>query len=82
MIFTCQAIGEPAPYISWHFDDTPIDLSDTSRYYLITSLNGTVLKSTLTIINLQLSDVGTYTCRATNIHGDDQSSGMLTVKSK
>ena len=30
--FTCQAIGEPAPNISWYFNGTMINESDTSKY--------------------------------------------------
>ena len=82
MTFTCQAIGDPVPTISWHFNDTMIDLLDTSKYYTTNSSNETVIMSSLTIMNLQSSDVGIYTCHAVNVHGDDQSSGMLTVNSK
>ena len=43
------------------------------------SLNITTNSSTLTIMNVQSSDVGTYTCNATNVVSTDTSSGVLTV---
>ena len=43
------------------------------------SLNTTTNSSTLTIMNVQSSDVGTYTCNATNVLSSDTSSGVLTV---
>ena len=43
------------------------------------SINATAVSSTLTITNVQSSDVGTYTCNATNVVSSDTSSGVLTV---
>ena len=43
------------------------------------SLNTTTISSTLTVISVQSSDVGTYTCNATNVVSSDTSSGVLTV---
>ena len=45
-------------------------------------MNGTIVVSSLTIINTQSSDVGTYTCHAKNIIGSDRSSAVLTVNGK
>ena len=42
-------------------------------------LNTTTINSTLTIMNVQSSDVGTYTCNATNVLSSNTSSGVLTV---
>ena len=80
--FSCQAIGEPLPTISWYFNDVMINSSDENEYNISTSLNGTVVTSILTVVNRQSSDVGTYTCIAANIIGSDQSSGKLTVNGK
>jgi len=78
--FTCQATGEPVPTISWYFNDVPVDVTNTSKYTVsVTSLNVTTNSSTLTIMNIQSSDVGTYTCNATNVVSSDTSSGVLTV---
>ena len=80
-IFTCQSTGQPIPTISWYFNDIMINVSDESKYILSTSINGTIVTSVLTIVSTQSSDVGTYTCFATNIIGGEQSSGVLTVNS-
>ena len=80
--FTCRATGEPVPSISWYFNNAVINLSDTSKYYVSNSSNQSVFTSSLTILNVQSSDAGTYSCRASNIIGSDQSSGLLTVNSK
>ena len=80
--FSCQAIGEPVPNISWYFNSVIINVSNASKYIISDSSNGTMVISLLTIINTQSSDVGKYTCFAENIIGSEQSSGVLTVNSK
>ena len=84
VIFTCQAVGEPVPDISWYFNDVMINVSDNSSKYMIVSrsLNITTTENTLTVYNVTSSDVGTYTCNASNIIGSVTSSGILTVTSK
>ena len=75
---TCQATGEPVPTISWYFNDTL--LTDGTKYTTSeTSVNTTTISSTLTIMSVQSSDVGTYTCNATNVLSNDTSSGVLIV---
>ena len=79
--FTCQATGEPVPTISWYLNgisinnDTDVDKYDISE----TSVDTTTINSALTIISVESSDVGTYTCNATNVVSSDTSSGILTV---
>ena len=80
--FTCQAIGEPVPTISWYFNGIMINISNSTKYNVFNSFNETIIKSSLTIVNVQSSDVGTYDCKAENIIGIDQHSGVLTVNSK
>ena len=83
IIFTCQAIGLPLPNVSWYFNGARINVSDSSKYYVSSdSFNGTVVKSSLSILNAQSLDVGAYTCQAENIIGIDRSSGLLTVNGK
>ena len=77
--FHCQATGEPVPTISWYFNNTIIDVSNSSNYNVSNSLNGTKVTSTFTNVNVQSSNVGTYTCLAENIIGSGKSSGVLTV---
>ena len=76
--FTCQATGEPVPTISWYYNNT---LLVNGTEYMITemSLNTTTINNTLTIMSVESSDVGTYTCNATNVVSNDTSSGVLTV---
>ena len=57
-----------------------VNLSDSSKYNSSSVfMNEYIIESTLSIINAESSDVGTYTCEAENIIGSDQSSGVLTV---
>ena len=77
--FTCQADGEPLPTISWYFNGAPVDESDTSKYIIIDRRLDTFVMDILNILNVQSSDVGTYTCNATNVVSSDTSSGVLTV---
>ena len=66
--FSCQAVGEPVPTISWYFNGSALD----TMKFIITN-------NTLKIVNVESSDVGTYTCIATNVVSSDTSSGVLTV---
>ena len=74
--FTCSVTGEPVPTISWYFNDVPVDVTNTVKYDVVFSGPGQI---TLRINNVQSSDVGTYTCNATNVVSSDTSSGVLTV---
>ena len=56
-----------------------INTSNTSKYNTSDSINGSVITSIFTIVSVQSSDVGTYTCHAENIIGSDNSSMVLTV---
>ena len=58
-----------------------INVSDNSSKHMIVSrsLNITTTENTLTVYNVTSSDVGTYTCTATNIVGNDSNSGHLQV---
>ena len=82
--FICQAVSEPVPDISWYFNGVLINISDNSSKYMIMSrsLNITTTENTLTVYNVTSSDVGTYTCNASNVIGSDISLGILTVNSK
>ena len=80
--FSCEAIGEPVPSISWYFNGELIDISNASKYIISNSSNGTMIISSLTIMNTQSSDVGRYTCFTENFVGSDKSSGVLTVNGK
>ena len=78
--FTCQATGEPVPTIIWYFNGALVNEANTMKYTIsMMLLNTTTINSTLTIMNVQSSDVGTYTCNATNVISSDNSFGVLTV---
>ena len=76
--FTCEATGEPVPTISWYFNSTLL-VNGVKHTISETSVNTTTINSTLTIMSVESSDVGTYTCNATNVVSSDTSSGVLTV---
>ena len=77
--FTCQADGEPRPTISWYFNGALLDESNTAKYMITERQVSTTIADILNIMNVQSSDVGTYTCNATNVVSSDTSSGVLTV---
>ena len=78
--FICQATGQPIPTNIWYFNSTPVDEANTMKYTIsMISLNTTTIRNVLTIMNVQSSDVGTYTCNATNVVSSDTNSGVLTV---
>ena len=78
--FTCQADGEPLPTISWYFNGAPLDESNTTKYMITERLiPTTTITDILNIMSVESSDVGTYTCNATNVVSSDTSSGVLTV---
>ena len=77
--FSCQAIGEPVPTISWYFNSVMINVSNESKYNVSSSMNDIVITSYLTIMNAQSYDVGIYTCEAENFIGNNSSSGVLTI---
>ena len=77
--FTCQADGEPLPTISWYFNDASLYQINNSKYMFISRRLLTSVVDILIIINVQSSDMGTYTCNATNIVSFDATSRILTV---
>ena len=79
--FTCQATSNPVSIINWYYNGAPVNNEPDMGKYIISqsSLNATTIINTLMITNVQSSDVGTYTCNATNVVSTDTSSGVLTV---
>ena len=79
--FTCQTTGEPVPTISWYLNGAPVsNVTDVDKYNIVQmEVNSTTISNTLTIMNVESSDVGTYTCHATNIISTEISSATLTV---
>ena len=78
--FTCQATGQPIPTIGWYFNGASLQYTNSLRLIISEiSLNSTIKYSALTIIDVKLSDIGTYTCSAANIVSSNISTGMLAV---
>ena len=78
--FTCQATGEPLPNVSWFFNGVPVNNeTNMDKYYITQSSINITITTTLTIMSVDSSDAGTYTCNATNVVSSDISSGILTV---
>ena len=78
--FTCRATGQPVPNITWYYNGAPVDEANTMKYSIsMMLLNTATISNTLIIMSVQSSDVGTYTCNATNVVSTDTSSGVLTV---
>ena len=75
---TCQATGDPLPTISWYFNDTLVNESD--KYQISTTLlNYTTSTNTLTVRRVGSSDVGNYTCYATNGASTATDYGVISV---
>ena len=79
--FACQATGQPVPTISWYFNYNTLLVNGAKYTISEISINSNpvTISSTLTIMSVKSSDVGTYTCNATNVASTDTSSGVLTV---
>jgi len=78
--FTCQSKSAPISNISWYFNYNLVDETNVDKYDISQlSLNTTTISSTLTIMNVESSDVGTYTCIVANGTSTYGSSGVLTV---
>ncbi|XP_063792751.1 hemicentin-2 [Pseudophryne corroboree] len=67
----CEAKGSPSPSITWFKDKRPIVSSPTATY----KESGRSLQ----LSRVQLSDAGTYTCRANNHAGTVEKSYLLEV---
>ena len=74
-MFVCAAVADPRPVFTFRFNGERIT-TNNSKYALVT--NST--HGTLTVLNLEGSDEGTYTCSASNRYGSASTSAVLTVQ--
>ena len=82
-MFTFQATGTPIPDIRWYFNGAPVDNTNTMKYMVSEmSFNPSAKNSTLTVLGLESSNMGTYTCNAVNLLSSKSGSGLLTVYGK
>lgn len=72
---TCPATGIPRPTITWHKNKEPITVSD-ARHVLLDD------GWTLELRNTNPEDTARYTCRATNVAGQNEKVFDLQVLSK
>uniref|UniRef100_A0A158Q7Y7 Protein kinase domain-containing protein n=1 Tax=Elaeophora elaphi TaxID=1147741 RepID=A0A158Q7Y7_9BILA len=71
VIFKCAVIGNPQPAIEWFFNESLI--VDDQKHKILHE-NG---YCQLTIEMIDITDLGEYTCIASNEHGVDRSSARL-----
>lgn len=75
---SCEATSKPVPIINWYHNGVLVNIRDRYNISQQSSFNGTV-SSILIISDVRSSDVGTYTCNATNVVSSNTSFGVLTV---
>ena len=81
--FTCLATGKPIPVITWFCNGILLDETNTQKYITSrTPLNTTTIKSSMVVMKVKSSDVGTYACYASNVESTAIRSGILTVNGK
>ena len=77
----CEAVGYPAPNISWTLRGDAIE-SKANKFDITRSTGSTSSSSTIKLTNAGDSDNGTYVCHATNNAGDDSKPVALKVQTK
>ena len=80
--FYCLADGVPLSTFSWYFNGVQLNESNTAKYDIVSLRFPNNIYTVLNILSVESSDVGTYTCNATNVVSTDTSSGVLTVNGK
>ena len=73
--FKCIVQADPMHSLQWLFNGETIQPSTTR---IMTTVGKT--QGSLTIVNISLADVGSYTCFAENVHGNASASETLLVQ--
>ncbi len=78
---TCDVSAEPSAEVEFIFNEAVLDNTTDNQYTFAESAGSEyyITIYTLVISDLMTSDAGQYSCRATNIHGNDTSSALLEV---
>ena len=71
--FTCRSFSYLPDNFTWLYNSDVIDEDPTTIITTTTTDGPHINTTTLMILNVQLSDVGSYTCRATNREGPRES---------
>jgi len=75
----CQSTSTVDTSVSWRFNGNEVLLGDNKYRINRIPIDTTITQEILVIFNVTLSDVGVYTCEATNEAGSSISDGTLTV---
>ena len=78
-LFSCQATGEPVPFIEWYYNGAKVNTTSFLKYSLSSPISPNYADSTLILLNVTSMDTGTYTCNATNIVGSAVSKAQLRI---
>ncbi|XP_072144305.1 roundabout homolog 1-like isoform X1 [Dermacentor andersoni] len=70
----CEVAGTPKPTVQWFYSAAPLSIKDRPRFKILGS-------GTLQIRDLQLSDSGLYTCKASSENGETSWTASLAVES-
>ena len=81
LTLVCQGHSLPKPKVTWLKKDSVLDLKSTKVSSQSTRV-GFAFKDQLTIRDIQSSDIGTYSCVASNYLGNTSVSITLTTKGK
>jgi hypothetical protein len=82
--FLCVSIGYPIPDIQWLHNNEPIEHSDRRSIHIFPrgAQQNNYAASTLTLLAVNESDSGNYTCRGSNTAGEDSMVSRLQVGNK
>ena len=87
-VFTCNIFGIPRPTFTWSNGSTVLSSSSPSNTYTITNSTDTYnISAVLTILSVLRTDMGTYTCSASNgianlIDSPEEDTAELFVQGK
>ena len=76
-MFVCAAVAYPHPVFVFRFNGDKIVFNSSKHTIVTSSTHGT-----LTVLNLQRSDEGIYTCSASNRYGSMSTAAALSVQGK